>query len=135
MMLEEALFIFLTDDNTVAGIIGTRLYPAVLPEGGDLPAMAYQRISRDGMNAHDGPTGLATVRIQFTLQAQSYLDLRTLADAVRVLFDGKRQTIGGEDGVMVHESYVDNDFGSFAELSDAAGRFTDRMDIILLHEE
>lgn len=135
MMLEEALYDYITSDNTVSGIIGTRLYPAVLPEGVDLPAMAYQRISRDGMIAHDGPTGLATVRIQLTMQAQSYLTLRSLADAVRVLFDGIRGEIGGEDGVMVHESYVDNDFGSFAELSDAAGRFTNRMDIMLLHEE
>lgn len=135
MMLEEALYDYITSDNTVAGIIGTRLYPAVLPEGVDMPAMAYQRISRDGIMAHDGPTGLAQVRIQLTMQAQSYLTLRTLADAMRVLLDGIRQEIGGEDGVMVHESYVDNDYGSFAELSDAAGRFTNRMDIIMLYEE
>lgn len=135
MILEEALYTYLTTDNTVSGLIGTRLYPEMLPEGVALPAMAYQRISRDGLIAHDGPTGLATVRMQLTLLAASYLTLRTLAEAVRVLFDGKRQTIGGEGGVVVHESYVDNDFGSFAELSDAMGRYVDRMDIILLHEE
>lgn len=135
MILEEALYKHLIADNTVSGIIGTRLYPEMLPEGTALPAMVYQRISRDGLIAHDGPTGLATVRMQLTLLAASYLTLRTLAEAVRVVFDGKRQTIGGSGGVVVHESYVDNDFGSYGELSDAMGRYVDRMDIILLHEE
>lgn len=134
MILEEALYAYLTADDTVEGLIGTRLYPEMLPEGVQLPAMAYQRISRDGIIAHDGPTGLASVRIQLTMQAASYLTLRTLADRVRVLLDGERQTMGSP-GVMVYESYVDNEIGSMAELSNVAGRFTSRMDVILLHEE
>lgn len=134
MILEEALYAYLTADDTVEGLIGTRLYPEMLPEGVQLPAMAYQRISRDGIMAHDGPTGLASVRVQLTMQAASYLTLRTLADRVRVLFDGTRQTMGSP-GVMVYESYIDNEIGSMAELSDVAGRYTSRMDVILLHEE
>lgn len=135
MILEEALYAYLTGDATVGAVIGTRVYPEMLPEGVQLPAMAYQRISRVGITAHDGATGLASVRMQLTMQAASYVQLRALADRVRVLFDGLRQTMGGVSGVMVYESVVDNEIGGFAELSDTAGRFTSRMDVILLHEE
>ena len=48
MFIEEAVFYHLTNDADVTAIIGTRAFPNAIPQDADLPAMAYQVISRPG---------------------------------------------------------------------------------------
>lgn len=82
MNLESALRAQLLADATVSGLIGTRLYPVVLPEGVQLPAVTYQRVSRTP--ARDlGGVAYTQSRIQVDCWGRSYGDAKAVAHAVR----------------------------------------------------
>ena len=71
MNIEEALYSKLTGDAGVAALVSTRIYPNVVPQDIALPAVAYQRISTVRDMAHDGPTGVAHARFQFTVSRRA----------------------------------------------------------------
>jgi hypothetical protein len=72
----------LTDDGVVAGLVGTRVYPVVLPSGfspeDDLPAVTYATVSH--REANEVP--VAFRRIQVTAWGVAYGDAVELADAI-----------------------------------------------------
>ncbi len=88
MTLETALRAYTLADATVAGLAGTRMYPAKLPQGPTLPAIVYQRI--DTRRQHDmaGPDGLPRPRVQVTAWAANVAGAWALANAVRGRLDG-----------------------------------------------
>jgi hypothetical protein len=89
-------------DPTVAGIIGARFYPMVLPQTPTLPACTYARVS------HRKPDEIpySTVRIQVTCWALSQSAARALAHALEDAAGRKKGTIGG---VTIKYSSVEND--------------------------
>jgi hypothetical protein len=93
--VEEGLVAHLMGDSDVTASISTRLYPLVVPQDAALPAAAYQRISGPREPAHDGPTGLARARIQFTFVGATYAEAKEAATAFRRLLDGHRRGLPG----------------------------------------
>ena len=116
MTLEEALVTKLNAESGVTALIGTRFYPNVIPAGATLTAAAYQRISTDPIIAHDGPTGLATARIQISVQAVKYADAKAAARAIRIALNGVNGTWGT---VEIQRSALDNE-NDTDELVDAS---------------
>ena len=106
MVIEEAVTYHLENDAGVAAIAGDRIYPNVIPQDVSLPALAYQVISRPGIMAHDGPPGYALPRFQVTAQAETYNQVVSLVNAVRVAFDGFSGLMGGAGGVQVEGTFV-----------------------------
>lgn len=96
-MLEEGLYTHLMNQSAVTDLISTRLYPLIVPQDADLPAVAYQRITGAPAHSHEGPSGLARARIQLTIVAASYSEAKAVAEAVRQALDGKRRGLGGVD--------------------------------------
>ena len=94
MVIEEAVVNHMENDGPIAAIVGDRIYPNVIPQDVDLPAIAYQVISRPGLMCHDGPSGIAWPRFQITAQANDYDEVVGLINLVRVAFDG---FYGGSD--------------------------------------
>lgn len=115
--MEEALVTRVTSGVAVAALIGTRMYPLVVPQDVALPAIAYQRISSKPIMAHGGPVGLTRARVQLTLVGRSYAEVKELADAVRARLNGLRGTVGG---VMIEAIILDNEADD--DIPDAAAR-------------
>ena len=132
MFIEEAVFYHLTNDADVTAIIGTRAFPNAIPQDADLPAMAYQVISRPGLMAHDGPPGLAWPRFQFTGQANDPMDVIDLMNKVRIAFDGFAGEMGGAGGVEVEGSFVKDIRDDYQF---ATERETRRMDVVIWYKE
>jgi hypothetical protein len=110
MMLHEAFFAYLTAHPLLGGLIGTRLYPQLIPENALLPAMAYQQISLgDDAMAHDGPLNVVTTTFQFTCQAETYNAAQTLAAALRNALHGFNGQMG--DGTNTLKIFVCNQAG------------------------
>ena len=132
MVIEEAVFYHLTNDADILAIIGTRAYPNAIPQEADLPAIAYQVISRPGAMAHDGPVGIAWPRFQFTGQADDYDEIVDLMNKVRVAFDGFSGLMGGAGGVEIEGSFVKDIRDDYQF---ATERETRRLDVVLWHKE
>lgn len=69
------------------------VYPINRPLKGDLPCIVWKRISTVGSQNHDGPTGLASLRFQFTIHADSEFAALAVAKQVAKLLDGYKAPI------------------------------------------
>lgn len=100
-MVEIALRALLLADPAVAAIVGSRIAPLVLPEGTELPALTYVVVHEEPHESHEGPSGLATVMVQFSAWADEsggesgYTATRKLAAAVGRALLGRAQEVGG----------------------------------------
>jgi hypothetical protein len=88
--VEPALQSFLLDDSALTTLIGTRVWPIILPQKPVLPAVTYSEISAIRGHTMQGPDGLAFARMQIDSWAKSFKQARILADAVRARLDGFR---------------------------------------------
>ena len=132
MVIEEAVVYHLENDGPVAAVVGDRIYPNVIPQDVDLPAIAYQVISRPGLMCHDGPSGIAWPRFQITAQADDYDEVVGLINLVRVAFDGFDGVMGGGGGVTVEGCFV-KDVRDGWQM--ATERETRRLDFVIHHQE
>lgn len=99
--LEEALFGYLTTvPRATAALIGTRLYPLLIPQEQPLPSVAYQRVGTQPKMEHGGASGWARAVIQFTCQSTSYSGVKAMTQALRDDLAGYRGTM--TTGIDVH---------------------------------
>jgi len=92
--LEEGLYTFLTGTTAIFALVGTRIYPLLIPLDATLPAVAYQRISGPFEAAHDGPTGLVRARMQIMCVGETYAAARGVTMAIVTAMLGYRGEMG-----------------------------------------
>lgn len=132
MLIEEALYHFLTEDHSVALLASTRVYPLSIPQDIALPAVAYQRISGPRLVSHDGATELAGARFQITVQDDSYDGAKHLAEAIRRAVGGFRGVMGGGNGVQVDGVWVESELDGYGMTSSI---YTVRLDLEMAYRE
>ena len=88
MAIEQSIRKILADDSTVAGLVSSRIYPQVIPQGASMPAITYQQVSCNREFNHDGPADFADFRFQINCWSNTYTQSRSLADAVRAALNG-----------------------------------------------
>ena len=93
-MIEQDLRTYLLAQPAIAALIGTRCYPARLPQGAARPALTYQRIARTTSITHDGAADLGRARIQIDCWTDSYEAMVGLAKAIRAALSGYRGPMG-----------------------------------------
>jgi hypothetical protein len=92
MNAEGAIRAAILASAPVTALVGTRVYPMMLPQAPTFPAIVYQRISTVPDMLVEGP-GFAPIRIQLSMWASTFDGARTLADAVVTALHGYH---GGE---------------------------------------
>jgi hypothetical protein len=80
--LEPRIFSILTGYTAVAAVVGTRVYPLVLPQKAALPAVSYLRVDGVQDSNLSGNSGLEVVRVQIDCWAETYAGAKALASAV-----------------------------------------------------
>jgi hypothetical protein len=85
---EKALHAALAGNAAVAAIVGTRIYPLMLPEGTPLPAVTYHRISGVPANSLTGHSGLEAVTVQVDGWARGFAEAKNLAASIRLAMAG-----------------------------------------------
>jgi hypothetical protein len=128
--LERALYAHLVGWPALSALTRDRVFPVVIPEDADLPAVAYQRISGPRLLAHDGPTGMAEGRMQVTVLGTSYAEAKEIAGAVRALFDGWRGILG--EICEVFSCRIENEVDGWGEQIEAN---TVRLDLYFHYRE
>ena len=127
--LMEGMVVHLMGDTGVTGIIGTRLYPMVVPQDAELPAAAYQQLSGPREHSHSGASGLVRARVQFTCMGASYNAAKDVAEALRLSLDGFKGSMGNVD---VQAVFLDNEVDGYASTFEAA---VTRVDFVVWYGE
>ena len=137
--MEEALRALLAADAAVAALVGARIYPVEIPQGADMPALVYTRISGPRDHAFSGPTGLAMARVQVdayadpAASASAYASAKGLIRAVRQAVDGYR---GASAGTEIGGIFSDDERDFREEgVSGVSRRARVSMDLICWYQE
>lgn len=103
--IEEAVVARMQGYAGLAALIGPRVFPLRVPQDAAMPAIAYQKISSPKTASHGGGSHLAQSRIQITIEADTYREVKSTADQVRACWDGFRGTVSGVriDGALVQD--------------------------------
>jgi Protein of unknown function (DUF3168) len=86
MLGEEILYAALTAGspaNEVVALVGTVIYPVIVPEGKPLPAIAYQRVNTEPVNTISGNAWAARVTFDVFCVAAQFPQADSLASSVR----------------------------------------------------
>lgn len=79
-------------------LVGDRIYAHVLPDGAEMPAVTFGRVSTVAMNNLQGHGGLDLVRMQIDAWATTYDEAKSVAAEVR-----QRMQEAGFKGLMANE--------------------------------
>lgn len=119
MIETDGLYLFLTGDPTISGLIGKRMYGGMLPESYKVPALVYSIVSTEPWESLSGDNPEEIRRFQFDCFAADYKTTRILSRAVRSKLvpksDGSGSTVDVSfelpDGTIVQSSrlHIDND--------------------------
>lgn len=127
--IETAVYSALTGNATVAGLVGSRVYPLVAPQDVALPLLVYQRISQSPVVSHSGHSNLARTRIQVMCVAVNYNGARALAAAVQgALHTLRAQAADPRIDVIL----LDNERDEFSDVDDL---YSVQQDYIVWHYE
>lgn len=92
----EAIYTAVVNDLTLAGLIGGRIFPVILPPDGPdqpvlMPAVTYQLISQPTSVTQDG-SEYRSPRWRFRIYSLVYADLIPVAKALAGLFGNQSNT-------------------------------------------
>lgn len=76
MPWESDLSAYILADPAIVALIGTRMYPLVLPQGVTYPAVSYYLVSVTELRDLSGPIGEEQARITFNAWAETYLQAK-----------------------------------------------------------
>jgi hypothetical protein len=109
MTIEEAVYTYLLGITAITDIVSTRIYPAVLPQGVDLPALTYMQIS----NPVHHDVDIAYPRMQISSWAENYADVKSLFYAVKEAMQRYKGVMGGASGVKVSQVVFLDSFDAY----------------------
>lgn len=124
-MLSEGLYSLVISDPTVGAILAARkpligepktsgMFPGVLPQGEELPAIVYQEIHGDGQMTMDGPDGLRYSRMQFDCYGTTFKQSKALARALRQLLEGTTGLL--IDGTVLGDAEQASEIDTYEEV-------------------
>jgi hypothetical protein len=131
---EAAIRNVLVTNATVAGIVGTRVYPVVAPVEAVLPFVTWRRMSVQRQQSLSGPIGVPTVMLAVDLFATTYEGVREMSDAIRSALDGWGGTF---ENTIVSNVSLENESDGFATLAggDLPPVYTVQMTFSILWQE
>lgn len=124
MNVDEALFSHLSTTAGITALVGTRIYPIVMPPGVALPAISLQKISTERIHAFQQDTGMASASFQVSAWAKTdtvkkgYAHTQACANAVRLALQNYSGTMGGAGGVVVGAVSIENEMDDYDAASD-----------------
>lgn len=106
MTMEASLFSFLTGNAGIAALIGTRVYPGIIPQSGVQPCIVYNKSSRSRQQLFCGTDGLLLTRLEIDCYADSYIQSVALANAVT---SALQDFSGDMNGTTVPRIFLENE--------------------------
>ena len=107
MDILEALYSYLSKNESVKSSIGDKLYPILLPQDCTLPAIVYAPVVANYSSAHLGDTGFVKQTVQITCHANTYKEARKLSRLIKKLLQDYR---GDMSGLFIEAVFIKTDF-------------------------
>jgi len=125
---------YLQTKSTVTDLIGTRMFPRMLPQGESLPAIIFSVIGSTTENKITGASGGVRVVIQLDCYAETHIQANDLAEQVRLVLHGYTGAAG--DSTIGH-ALLDNKREMFDAPTDASDvpSYRVMMEWEILHNE
>lgn len=103
MGLKASLYERLKDDAAVAVLCGSRVYPAVVPQGAAMPAVSFLLVSRQEQDELEGGIGVWEATVQVSCWGDTYDEADQLADAVRDCLQDFSGSMGIEEVTVIDD--------------------------------
>ncbi len=110
-MIREAVYKLLTADATVAGLVGTRIYPEAIPARTQRPAIVVDTTSLRRIQGTRAATDWRTARLEVGIVGDSVVACNTVAEAVLAALGRYQGTVPGLSGIVI-DDIVDTDSSS-----------------------
>lgn len=123
--LREAVVAHLKADQAVALVVGSRVYPLVIPQSPSAiyPALAVQVIAIERPRQLDGPVSITNATVQIAAASKLFRETVAATEAVRQALDGFRGTLGaGLATIDVVESVLRTERDLSDDAADGTGR-------------
>jgi len=105
-MLGKAIFDLFTNDAGISALVGTRVFPTVMQQGVDMPAICYTIITSSRYEALTQDTDLVDNLVQIDCYSETYPEVRSVYQAVRAAlqrYQGTNAAIEIVDAVIDDE--------------------------------
>jgi len=123
LQFKQDLFYEVTNDATVSGLISTRFYPGLAPQGATYPFVEFHTVSGNDELCHDGPLGIIRDRIQFDIVADTPDECEQIKDGFYTLLHGLSGQIGSGPTTTVSVCTFGNEM-DFSEWEEGKHRKT-----------
>lgn len=134
--IEEAISALLRAYAPLTALVGQRIFPNVLREGTEHPAIAFFRVSGARLHSLTGRSGLATARMQFDCFAkgvQGYSDVKRVGNQVRRALDGYKGNVAvGPEVVRIEHILLDDEQDIFTANFEVHGV---TLDFMIMYQE
>lgn len=110
-MIEKAIYALLTNDATIQGYIGTRVFPWPIPQGAIEPSVCYM-VDEKPIQYCDNGNGIIYNEVAIAVLSESLLTAETIGVEIKRVLNFFRGTAGG---VVVHHIRLMNGENDFDE--------------------
>ena len=109
MLIEEAIYSYLSGHAGLIALVGTRIYPLVMPQNTILSAVTFSKVSGPRVHAMQQDAGLAYPRFQVSCWGATYKSAKDVAAQVRAALQDFKGTMGGVGGVAVSGVFIQDE--------------------------
>jgi hypothetical protein len=113
---EAVLRSALIANATVAGLVGSRVYPVVAPASAALPFVTWRRVAIRRQQTLGGPMGMPVTSVEYSIYGATYEQAREVADAMRSVLDGYG---GTSNNTEVKQTSLEQESDDFVTLAGA----------------
>lgn len=113
---EAVLRSALIANATVAGLLGSRVYPVVAPASAALPFVTWRRVAIRRQQTLGGPMGMPVTSVEYSIYGATYEQAREVADAMRSVLDGYGGTLNNTE---VRQTSLEQESDDFVTLAGA----------------
>lgn len=101
-------------DATLAGMIGSRIFPVIAPASATLPFITWRRAGIQRSQTLGLPMGVPRLSVEYSIYAATYEAARDVADRMRAVLDGYG---GSMDNVTVKQVSLEQESDDFVALA------------------
>ena len=132
--IEDSISSHLLADAGIAAMVSDRVYPNIVKQGDDVPAIMFRFISAPRDQVHGDETGaFVKARVEFNVYGNSFSETARLAKLVLDLLDSFRGTLGAKGKqTAVDAIFLDGPRDSY---DDDLGRHKRQFDAIMQYRE
>lgn len=124
----------LVSDSSVTTLVGTRIYPSILPQNPTLPAIRYETGIQRPAHKLSGGAGFATSTVSIDIFAVSHIEAYNVQQAIRESLQGWSGTANSTEMVSVNVVNIREDYLQPTDASDV-GKYRVNMDVEIIHEQ